>query len=94
MNMQTNKRKSKLIVPAAIITLLAIAMVVVLIGNKKKITEKATAVPEAVNAIPVKVAKVEEKEMDNSLELTGFFCSKANIASCSRSTGLHHTIKY
>jgi membrane fusion protein (multidrug efflux system) len=87
MNTKNNKRKSKIFIPIAIISILVITMAVVLMGNKKKINEKAAAVPETVNAIPVKIAKVEEKEVDNSLVLTGFFAARQTLPLVAEAQG-------
>ncbi|MBS1644831.1 MAG: efflux RND transporter periplasmic adaptor subunit [Bacteroidetes bacterium] len=87
MNTQNNKRKSKFILPITIIALLVISMIVVLANNKKKINEKATAIPQSVGAIPTKIAKVEQQEIDNGLEMTGFFAARQTLPLIAEAQG-------
>lgn len=87
MKTQINKRKSKFIIPVVIIAILGIAMGVVLANNKKEINEKAKAVPPTVGAIPTKIAKVEQKEVENGLVLTGFFAARQTLPLIAEAQG-------
>lgn len=87
--MQNNikSRKSKLALPIIIISLLVVAMIAVLMNNKKAIHAKASAVPKGVTAMPVRVAVVEQKAMDNSFQLTGSFEARQTLPLIAEAQG-------
>lgn len=82
-----NKMKSKVLVPVAIVVLLVAAIAFVLVNNKKKINEKAAVVPQGVSAMPVKVATVEQKLLDNGIELTGSFEARQTLPLIAEAQG-------
>jgi len=79
--------KKKVIVPITIVILIVVAITVVLANNKKKINEKATAIPQGVSAMPVKVTAVEQRTIDNSIELTGSFEARQTLPLVAQAQG-------
>ncbi len=85
-SMKKNKR-SKIIIPVIVIVSLIAIMAYILISNKKKMEADATAVPQSVSAIPVKIAPVELKSMDNTIELTGSFEARQTLPLVAEAQG-------
>jgi RND family efflux transporter MFP subunit len=79
--------KKKIIIPIAIAVVLIAVVTVVLANNKKKINEKATAVPKGVSAMPVKAAAVEQRSIDNGVELTGSFEARQTLPLVAQAQG-------
>lgn len=83
-----NKNKwSKLVIPVAVIAVLVIIVVYTLVGNKKVIEARATAVPQSATAIPVKIAEAELQSMDNHIELTGSFEARQTLPLIAEAQG-------
>ena len=80
-------KRSKLIIPIAVLAIILTAITVVLANNKKKIEARATAVPQGISAFPVKIARVEEMSLDNSLELTGSFKARQTLPLIAEAQG-------
>ena len=87
MKNNTNTMKSKVIIPIAIAILVIASIATVLYNNSQKIKEKATAVPQGVSAMPVKVAAVEKRSPDNSLELSGSFEARQTLPLIAEAQG-------
>lgn len=79
--------KSKVIIPIAIAILVIASIATVLYNNNQKIKEKATAVPQGVSEMPVKVAAVEKRSPDNNLELTGSFEARQTLPLIAEAQG-------
>lgn len=77
----------KTILTVLIIAGLAGFMAFKLFSNKQIIDEKAQPKTEVVTAIPVRVAKVEKMEKDNSLNLTGSFESRKELNIIAEAQG-------
>lgn len=71
----------------AIVAILVIAMIGVLVNNKKTMDAKATAVPKGVAAMPVRIAVVEQKTLDNSFQLTGSFEARQTLPLIAEAQG-------
>lgn len=80
-------KRSKLIIPIAIVSILVLAIVLVLANNKKEIDDKASAVPQTVTAIPVKIASVALKTIDNNVEITGSFEARQTLPLIAEAQG-------
>ncbi len=80
-------KKSKLIIPVAVISILVIAIAVTLYSNKRKIEARANAVPREASAIPVKIASVELKAVDDNIELTGSFEARQTLPLIAEAQG-------
>ncbi len=87
MRSHKNNKRSKVIIPVTVITVLVIIVAYTLAGNKKKIEERATAVPQSVTAIPVKIALAELKSMDNNIQLTGSFEARQTLPLIAEAQG-------
>ncbi len=85
--MKTSNKKSKLIIPILIISAIAIIIAVVLFQNKSLINEKATATPEKVTEIPVRIATIEQKMPDNSISLAGSFAARRTLPLIAEAQG-------
>lgn len=83
----SNNKKSKIIIPIVVVALIAVAITLVLANNKKKINERAAAVPQGVSAIPVNIAVVDEKTLDNSLTFTGSFEARKTLPLVAEAQG-------
>ena len=81
-------KKSKLIIPVAVISILVIAIAVTLYSNKRKIEARANAVPREASAIPVKIASVELKAVDDNIELTGSFEARQTLPLIAEAQGM------
>jgi membrane fusion protein, multidrug efflux system len=87
MESRKGNKKSKLVMPFAIVAVIIIAMGFVLVNNKKKIETKANAVPQGVSAMPVRIASVEQRSLDNSIELTGSFEARQTLPLIAEAQG-------
>lgn len=79
--------KRKILIPIGVVVLLVTAISFVLANNKKKIDEKAAAVPQGVSALPVKIAAVEKRSVDNSIQLTGSFIARQALPLIAQTQG-------
>lgn len=79
--------KSKVIIPLTIVVLIVAGISITLVNNKKEINGKATAVPQGVSAVPVKVATVEQRSLDNSIMLTGSFEARQTLPLVAQAQG-------
>lgn len=79
--------KSKQIVPVIIVVLIVAAIAIVLMKNKKAVNEKAAAVPQGVSATPVKIVSVEQKSVDNGIQLTGSFEARQTLPLIAEAQG-------
>jgi len=87
MKNSNSTRKSKLIIPITFVAVLVIAIIVILVSNKKAIETKAAAIPQGVAAIPVRIAAVEQKTPDNSFQLTGSFEARQTLPLIAEAQG-------
>lgn len=79
--------KAKVIIPVLLVLALVTAITIVLVNNKKEINQKATAVPRTVSAMPVKVATLDERVLDNSITLTGSFEARRTLPLIAEAQG-------
>lgn len=87
MEKQSKNKRSKLIVPMAVVVILVLAIAIVLGNNKKKIEARANAIPQTASAIPVKIATVEQGTLDNHIELTGSFEARQTLPLIAEAQG-------
>lgn len=81
------KKNSKIILPILIVLVIVVAIAYVLANNKNEINKRATAVPQGVSAMPVKVAAVEKRTPDNSIVLTGSFEARQTLPLIAEAQG-------
>lgn len=79
--------KPKTIISITILAAIVVVIAFVLTRNKKEIDQKALAVPARVSAMPVKVAIVENRALDNSITLTGFFDARRTLPLIAEAQG-------
>lgn len=87
MNTKTNNKKAKIIIPVTVLVIIAAAIAFVLVNNKKQINEQASAVPQGVSALPVKISIVSERKIDNSLSFTGSFEARKSLPLVAEAQG-------
>lgn len=87
MNTHKSKMKTKFLIPVGIVLILVTAISFVLANNKKKIDEKAAALPQGITATPVKVAAIEKRFVDNSIQLTGSFAARQVLPLIAQTQG-------
>ncbi|MCJ8163450.1 efflux RND transporter periplasmic adaptor subunit [Pontibacter sp. E15-1] len=84
----TNKKtKTSTYVAIGIIVVVVGFIIFKLIGNKQVINERAEAVPQGVEAMPVKVATVTEKELNSAITLPGSFEARKSLPLVAEAQG-------
>lgn len=83
----TVKLKTSTIVAIGVIILVAGFIIVKLYTNKAVINERAQAIPQGVSAMPVKVAAVEQRKLDNAITFTGSFEARKSLPLIAETQG-------
>ncbi len=79
--------KTPTIIAIGVIVLVVGFIIVKLYSNKNIIDERATAIPQGVSAMPVRVATVEEKQLDNAISFTGSFEARKTLPLIAETQG-------
>ncbi len=79
--------KKNSIIAISIVLVIVVAIAYTLYNNKKEINDSATAIPETVGVIPVKVTSVLNKKVDNSASFTGNFIARKEVSLTAEAQG-------
>lgn len=87
MKTASNKNKKRNIIAISAVVALSALIGFQLYANKTEINKRSEAVPQGVNAMPVKVASAELKNLDNSLRFTGSFEARKTLPLIAEAQG-------
>ncbi len=87
MKTQNKSNRTRNIVASAIVAVIVGFIGFKLYANKSTIDVRSAAVPEAVSAMPVKVATAEMRSLDNSIQLTGSFEARKSLPLVAEAQG-------